>query len=280
MKTEVILSFFAKYIERELGIIYSEGNYFQLQNRLEEIARKLNKDGIEALYLEAEKGNDSSFKCLLLDMATNNETSFFRDNRVFDAFRSLVINRQESEETKLNPLKIWSAASSSGQEAISISIVISELEASFARSLPVTILGTDISDKALTKARASRYSQLEVQRGLSPELLAKYFVKDSRDLWAPSRELISRIEFKKMNLKDTDYPYSGFDFIFCRNVLIYQNIEGKKEILNKLTSKLNAGGYLILGSGESLLGLSQDYELVMVEGAAFYRKKDLKFKAA
>jgi chemotaxis protein methyltransferase CheR len=280
MPRDQILTFFSKYIESELGMVYSENNDFQLQNRLEEIVKLHNFANIQELYEVAQKGMIGSLKQLVLDVATNNETSFFRDTKYFNAFRNLIEQQMKGDLFLQKELKIWSAASSTGQEALSISILIDELKKKHNSSLLYSILGTDISERALTKAREAKYRQLEVQRGLTTAQMIQYFTKDDKDIWEASKELTKYIQFTKMNLRDDNYPYNGFHFIFCRNVLIYQNVENKIKILNKLESCLVPGGFLILGVGESLIGLDQDYETVMMDNAVIYRKKHQILKVA
>ena len=273
MPHDQILIFFARYIEKELGIIYAEHNYFQLKNRLEEIAKLKGIENLDKLYELAQKGIQGDFKQLLLDIATNNETSFFRDPKVFKAIEALIL----AEHFKMNngsKLKIWSAAASTGQESVSTAILIKEFAAKFGKHIDFKILATDISERVLTKARKGIYSQLEVQRGLPAPMLIKYFKKDENDSWLVNPEIKNCIEFRSQNLKESFNFTESFDLILCRNVLIYQNVEGKKEILNRITKVLSTGGYLIMGSGESLLGLSNEYESVSSEGAVVYRKKD------
>lgn len=280
MQHENILLFFAKYIHAELGMVYTETNYFQLQNRLEGIAKFLNLDGIEALYQQAQKEISGTFKQLLLDTATNNETSFFRDLKVFQAIEELVSQQIDGKLFSGKELKIWSAASSTGQEALSVSMIINELKLKRGADLKLSILGTDVSERALQRAKEAKFSQLEIQRGMPTALLMKYFTKDNKDLWSPSSDLTRTIEFKKFNLKDQPHGFSGFHIILCRNVLIYQAVESKIEILKRLTSCLVPGGYLILGAGESLLGLSDEYEHVSLAGSVFYKRKNSVAKVA
>lgn len=271
MQVNDILKFFAAYIEKELGIQYSDANFFQLQNRLEDIA-KLNGCGdLEALYKLAAGGIHGAFKQMLLDVATNNETSFFRDPRVFRALENTIFKTLTAERPG-RILKIWSAASSTGQEALSMAIILKEMNSGLGSISQFSITATDISERVLSIAKAGSYSQLEVQRGMPAPLLLKYFTKEPNDRWSVSRELLNRISYGKQNLKDPFTFGESFDLIMCRNVLIYQNVAGKKEIMNRLTETLNAGGILILGSGESLVGLSDSYEQVNMDGAIVYRK--------
>jgi chemotaxis protein methyltransferase CheR len=142
------------------------------------------------------------------------------------------------------------------------------------RQVEYKITGTDISERILAKAKSAKYTQLEVQRGLSAPLMVKYFKKDESDQWTASADLTRHTEFKKLNLMDPFNFSENFDLILCRNVLIYQSVERKSAILKKIHAALAPGGFLILGSGESLIGLSEDFSQVSAEGAVFYRKKD------
>lgn len=269
MQLNDILEYFAKYIEAELGIVYSDHNYFQLQNRLDEIAKLMGVSDIEQLFKQSQQGITGQLKQMVLDVATNNETSFFRDPKLFKSIETSVLKNFANS----GKLRIWSAASSSGQEALSLSILINEYNKKENTNLQFSILGTDISERVLARAKKATYTQLEVQRGLPAALLIKYFKKDDNDQWTAISDITKSIEFKKQNLKDP-FPFTEkFNLVLCRNVLIYQSIQGKIDILNRITSMLAPEGILILGSGESLIGLSKDYEQQNVEGAIIYRKK-------
>lgn len=272
MKTDEILHYFAKYIEAEVGIIYSEHNYFQLQNRLEEIAKLNGIPNLEIMYQKCQLGFCNKFKQTLLDLATNNETSFFRDPKVFRAMENIIVRLSSENKSRPEELRIWSAASSTGQEAISTAILINEYNEKMNTSIRFSITGTDVSERVLAKAKDGRYSQLEVQRGLAPQMLQKYFLQDEDNQWVASPMITKNIKFNKINLKDSFSFNENFHLILCRNVLIYQNVDAKMEILSKITSFLASGGFLILGSGESLVGLSAAYEQVFDDGAVVYRK--------
>ena len=275
-----ILKFFSSYIEKEIGIVYSDHNAFQLRNRLEEICKLVGEPNISTLHSFAQKGISGSFKQLLVDVATNNETSFFRDPRVYRAIEETILPNLLSLYSAGETMRIWSAASSTGQEAVSLSILLEEAKAKSKRQFDFRITGSDISERALTKARDGIYSQLEVQRGMPTPLMVKYFIKDERDRWVVRPEIRQKMEFKKQNLKDPFSQVGQFGLILCRNVLIYQNVESKKEILSRITRQLVPGGFLVMGSGESLIGLSQDYQQVDTAEAVIYQKKNAAAVAA
>ncbi|MBY0515784.1 MAG: protein-glutamate O-methyltransferase CheR [Bacteriovoracaceae bacterium] len=269
MISEPIIQFFAQFIEKELGIIYSEANYFQLKTRLEEVAKALSLPSVDALWSEARHGMDSLRKQVLLDVATNNETSFFRDRLMFDCLEQNILPSLY-EEKKL-PLKIWSAASSYGQEPYSLSMILSEL-AEKGKSVPAQILATDISQRALTRAKSGKYSHLEVQRGLSAPVLVKYFRQDEEGWWKISDKERARIEFKTQNLLHPFNFLDKFDLVLCRNVLIYQNLQSKTNILERISQQIRPGGILVMGTGETLLGLCEGYESVKMGSVVVYKR--------
>ena len=274
------LKFFANFIESEIGIVYSEVNYYQLESRLEDIAKQLDFSNPTALWEKAKvDGISGKLKLLLIDVATNNETSFFRDTNVFHAIKSLL-----SKVLPLNapdrPFKIWSAACSTGQEIYSLAILLSE----FRQSNPFyyNIMATDISERVLKRAQDGVYTHLEVNRGLTPEQLKRHFNSQNPGLssddphmtWGAKAELKQGMSFQKLNLLE---PFTGLDsynLILCRNVLIYQTVENKKKVLQKLYEHLAPGGYLILGGAESLIGLFDSLEYVALDGAVLYWKRD------
>lgn len=272
MRPEILL-FFANFIEKELGIIYSEENYFQLENRLQEIIKLQGFSSAEALYAQATQSISGNLRQLLLDLATNNETFFFRDQRVFKSIETLLLKEFIERHGSNESLQIWSAASSTGQEAISLAILINEFN--LQRSLPLdfAITGTDISERVLARARAGRYSPLEIQRGMPIPLLTKYFTQEDGENWLVRPDVRRSISFSKLNLMEP-FPYiNKFHLVLCRNVLIYQSVPSKIDIVKRIAKTMAPGGYLVLGAAESLVGLSEDFEQKMFDGAVFYQKK-------
>lgn len=280
MLRDEVLKFFSNYIEAELGIVYAEHNHYQLEHRLEEIAKVTGSKSIEDLYERLKNGISGHVKQLLLDSATNNETSFFRDPKVFAAIEEAVLKKYQNFVEQREKLRIWSAASSTGQEALSIAILVKEYNEKNHTAIDLRILGTDISDRVLERAQSGIYNQIEMGRGLSELQITKYFQNTDKNQWQASFNLTQHIEFKKFNLKSSIPLSEKFHIILCRNMLIYQSVEGKKEILNRITTNLMPGGFLILGAGESLMGLSSDYEQSLIAGAMLYQKKGVLSKAA
>lgn len=264
-----IFNFFAKYIEQELGIIYNDLNEGALEKRLEEIKEILQLASVEELYQVCSKsGIFGHTKQLILDIATNNETLFFRDKKAFEMLREYIF--PEILKRK-NNITVRSLACSYGQEPYSIAMVLDELRQT--EQFSSSIDASDISNRALEYAKQGKYSQLQVQRGLSSKYLVKYFSKDSADYWSVSPTLSNQINFFERNLLELNQERHKYDVILCRYVLIYQDTERKKKILDDIYKMLNPGGYLLLGGSESMIGLSKTYHEERYEGAICYRKE-------
>ena len=135
-----------------------------------------------------------------------------------------------------------------------------------------SILATDVSTKALQKAATGKFSQLEIQRGLPPQLLVKYFTKDIENFWTLKNSVRERVELKLRNLLNFEPSPEKFDLILCRNILIYQRVEKRVHILNRLASQLSPDGILLLGAGESLVGMKTQLETFDIGGVIFLRR--------
>lgn len=281
--SESILEYFSKFIFDKIGIVYSQVNYYQLETRLENTISHFEYESPEELHRQvALLKNDGVIK-YILDVATNNETSFFRDPKVFTAIFSKVIKPLAAKNEKI---RIWSAACSSGQEPYSLAIEMENLRLIYP-NLSYEIVATDFSRRILKKAESGLYTQLEVQRGLSSINLVKYFSQSEKTdptgpLWEIKSEVKQKIKFSHFNLLESWHHTGKFDVILCRNVLIYQDPEQKKKILRNINKDLKPEGYLVLGCAESITGLDDLYEPVQFDTARFFKKfqGDLATKAS
>lgn len=273
--SEAAIAFFAKFIFDELGIVYAPVNHYQLESRLQEAAKQFGFASVDELHAKSRVGMDLALKLLLLDLATNNETLFFRDPAVFQAIDDVVLKALGADTVRKRPFRVWSAACSTGQETYSLSML---LNGALGR-VPggsFEIVATDISERVLRQAEAGVYTQLQVQRGLPAALLVKHFQQvasgESVATFRVKDELRRGLSFRKLNLKDSFAGMGRFDLILCRNVMIYQSPEGKKDIVARLYDCLEPNGYLILGAAESLIGINSDFEMVRTEKATIYRR--------
>lgn len=261
------IKYFAEVIEKEMGINFFQGNMYQLESRLNEIAVQENLT-IPELARKFKEGLLIHLRQKIFDEATNNETLFFRDPTYFVGISEFI--RQIILPLAPRSIKIWSAACSTGQEPISLAITLDELSKKIPLP-PFSILATDISEKALTKARNGVYSDFEVMRGLSDERKLRYFEKVN-DGWKVRGDIASKISYQSNNLTRSSVKDS-FHLILCRNVLIYHKIEIKRLVVESLFSNLQNDGALLLGVGETLLGIIDNPAVVSINNVSFYSRK-------
>lgn len=265
--------YIADLIFKTSGIVYDEKEYFRLDSRINALLRFSNMTNEGQLIQEMQRNPLGPIVSELVDLSTNNETYFFRDVKPFVSITKLI-----EEKMKMNGLRhlsIWSAGCSSGQEPYSLTMTLLE----HFPSLDFQILATDLSESILNKARSGLYTQLEVSRGLEPSLLAKYFTKEG-NFWKISSRISSHIKFQKLNLLTENFAKESYDLVLCRNVLIYQNFQNRQAIMRKLANSLKHDGALILGSGESIIGMDIELKMSMINGTMVFVRDDKKRQAA
>lgn len=265
-----IYEFFSKYIYSHTGILYAERDYYRLDSRLKTLVDVLSVPSVEDVYRKYKAGVTQDLHTLLINLATNNETYFMRDTKPFKALTNTVLP-DLFEKKPGTPIKLWSAGCSTGQEIWSILMSVDSNSNPGAIS-KLSIDATDISTDALKKAKSGNYDGLEVQRGLPINLLMKYFSQGNDETWTIDSSLKSKVSFREFNLLTETFPKEAYDIIFCRNVLIYQDQDNRKKILNNLHSSLKVGGYFFMGSGESLIGTKLKMDHVSSEGTIIYKK--------
>ena len=269
---------FTKFISDISGIYLNPGKEYLLETRLVKMLTSTGSDNFTDLYKKIRADFSKKLEQELLNAMTTNETLFFRDRAPFDLLQHKIIpdlidKRIPGSDINKSPLtlKIWSAACSTGQEVYSIGIVLKELLGDTTRH-NVSILGTDISDEAVTKASWGYYSLIDIERGLPPVKLNKFFNKEN-DKWKIDDEIRSLATFKKLNLMN-DFSHLGkFDIIFCRNVAIYFPEEKKKKLFNRISKLLKPDGALIIGGTESIATICPSFESKRYLRSIFYQLK-------
>ncbi len=193
---------------------------------------------------------------MMVDLLTTNETYFFREAKHFDFLRDTVLAMSGGQ----TPLRIWSAASSSGQEAYTIAMILAE----YAGRRPWEIMGSDISSRVLEKARTGLYAISEAEDIPLP-YLKRYCLKGlgpQEGTFLIHRDLRSRVQFSQINLNTALPPLGEFDIVFLRNVMIYFNNDTKREVIARLLGTIKKGGYLLVGHSESLNGIADGVKLI------------------
>jgi chemotaxis protein methyltransferase CheR len=263
--------FLREFMAQHSAVVLDEGKGYLAESRLSPLAYREGMDSVQDLLSSIRQSSFGGLHRKVLDAMMNNETWFFRDHLPFEAMRQVMIPELTVERASSRHLTLWSAASSSGQEAYSIAMLLME----HFGGLPgwtVSIVGTDLSTAILERARGGRYSQLEVNRGLPAKYLAKYFKREGAD-WVLSPEIRRMVEFRELNLTKPWSALPKFDIVFFRNVMIYFEVEKKREILTRLVSAMKPDGYLLLGAAETTYGLSNSFARVAWDKTAYYRLK-------
>jgi chemotaxis protein methyltransferase CheR len=247
-----------KYIYEISGIYLDESKKYLLETRLNTIAEEQGCSSYQDFYQKAKADASKTIERRIIDAISTNETLFFRDSGPFQLlqhkiFPELIDARAPKSPMLKTNLKIWSAASSTGQELYSVAIVLQELLGDMSK-YSIKLLGTDISDAAISQASSGKYNKFEIERGLSRDKLTRYFTSIGQT-WKVSDHLRAMVNFRKFNLMSPFTSLGKFDVILCRNVAIYFTLEDRKKLFNKIADALEPDGYLIIGSTESLTGI-------------------------
>ncbi len=254
-------------LAREAAIVIEAGKEYLVESRLGALASRRNFSCANTLVtqLRATPGFLTPLHRDAIDALTTNETLFFRDTSPFDALRDHIIPQFRLKNPGLS-FTLWSAASSTGQEAYSVAMLLAE----HFPGQPSTLHATDLCTTVVARARAGFYQQPEIARGLSPELLAKYF-RPAQDGWQLNDDIRRKVEFRELNLSKPWPALPRFHVVMLRNVMIYFDIETRRRILNQVKQVLEPGGYLILGGAETTINLDPSFEAIPVGRATFYR---------
>jgi chemotaxis protein methyltransferase CheR len=260
---------FVRVLVRERSALaLADGKEYLVAARLAPIVRREGLDSLADLLGRVRQGSAGLRDEIVEAMATN-ETSFFRDVRPFDLLRDDIIPAI-LRERPASGLRLWSAAASTGQEAFSLAMLLRE---HFRLVSPVSILASDLGRDVLALAEAASFSQLEVNRGLPAALLVRYFRRHGLR-WEVAGPVRAMVSFRQINLARPLPTLPAMDVVFLRNVLIYFDETTRAEVLARIAGAMRPGGYLILGSAETLRNLDDRYERVKTDKTVCYRLRE------
>ena len=263
---------FRVFLEQQCGIVLGESKQYLVKSRLAPLMSKFDVASLGELVTRTLSPVERQLRAAVIDAMTTNETLWFRDDYPFKLLKSKLLPDFANRRT---PVKIWSAASSSGQEPYSIAMSVLEYQrsnpGSFARG--VQVIGTDISSTMLEHCKYGHYDSLALARGLSPERKKQFFDNGDNDMLKVKDEVKKLVSFRPLNLLNSYSLMGRFDIVFCRNVLIYFAPEIKAQIISQIHGTLNDGGYLFLGASESLSGLNDNFNMLRCNPGIVYQKK-------
>ncbi|MFC7273947.1 CheR family methyltransferase [Paractinoplanes rhizophilus] len=260
-------AFVSTLVRKEASIVLAPGKEYLVEARLIPVARAVGAANVNEFLADLQRRPDPVCQRKIIDALTTNETSWFRDREPFAALTDVVLPELIKARSATRKIRLWSGASSSGQEAYSLAITLQE-------TLPpgwsYEIVGTDISTEMVKRAETAEYSQVEVNRGLPASQLVQYFERAGAH-WRVTSQLRKNVSFKLLNLTAPLPAMQPFDIIFLRNVLIYFDVATKRTVLHNVAKLLRPDGWLFLGAAETTIGIDDNYERVAAGRTSAYR---------
>jgi chemotaxis protein methyltransferase CheR len=260
-------AFMRDILRQETAIVLNDGKEYLVETRLAGIATRHGFGSVNDLVSHFRSHPVATPGTPLFeafDALTTNETLFFRDLAPFDSLREHIIP-ELAKRNGTQPISIWSAACSTGQEPYSLAMLFAEHHP----LVPYRIIGTDISNVVLEKARQGHYLQHEVNRGLPAKLLIKHF-RQQAGVWQISEEIRKRVDFRHLNLVRPWTGLPNFDLVLMRNVLIYFDVETRRNILRQVKRQMRPGSYLSLGGAETTVQIDNDFKPIVIGRSTFF----------
>ena len=262
-----------QFLSQSCGIVLGESKQYLVKNRLSSLLGKFDLASFSELSVSLHANSPAAMKikAAVVDAMTTNETFWFRDDMQFLELKEKIF--PEIFKRKTGTVKVWSAACSSGQEPYTISMCAEDASQQAGNNRNVQIIGTDISESILIEAKAAVYSELSLSRGLDVQTKNRFFQK-AHDGYKLNPEITRKVRFQQFNLLKPFSVLGRFDVIFCRNVLIYFSDEVKRDILTRMASSLEPGGYIFLSSTESMPSSITEFVSVRGRKVRYFKKKD------
>jgi chemotaxis protein methyltransferase CheR len=258
--------FLQEHVHSQVGIVLEDNKHYLFESRLAPIVKQHGLRSINDLCVLLRAKRDIDLAHQVVEAMTTNETYFFRDPAQYEAIRTVLLPRLKEDKRDTRNLRFWSAASSTGQEAYTLAMLLLE---SGLQDWNIQILGTDFSDRVVERARSGIYQQIEVNRGLPASLLVKYFRRAGLD-WQLSDAVRRMVRFETIDLRRSMRTLGPFDLVFCRNVMIYFDNETKRNIMSEIHSTLFRGGWLLLGGAETAIGVEERFERRAIGNVTVY----------
>lgn len=271
------IGLWSNYVRSICGVQLDNSKSYLIETRLGQLMRETRSTSFSELYNRVKADLTFKLRKQVIDAITTQETSFFRDTSPFELLQHKIVpdlidrRNRVGANHRIIPLRVWSAACSTGQEVYSVAIILKELIPDFSR-YDVRVLGTDISDKAVAQASYGRFGKLEMDRGMTPAKVSKYFIPEGQT-WKVRDEVRALATFRTMNLLEPFAFPNKFDVVLCRNVAIYFSEQDKIRLFKAIAKVLAPDGYLVIGSTESIMGLCPEFESKRYLRAVFYQFK-------
>ena len=258
---------YAALLKSRSGLVIGTDKLYLLETRLASILKREKLRDLAVLAEQLRKPGSDAVAREVVEAMTTNESFFFRDDKPFVHFRNKALPGLLAARPAGSPLRVWSAASSSGQEAYSIAMILAECHVSIANRR-IEIVGTDLARDQIGRSREGLYTQFEVQRGLPVQMLMRYFRKEEAG-WRINEALRAMVQFREWNLLGDLRALGQFDVVFCRNVLIYFDQPTKAKVLDAVAQQMPGDGLLYLGGAETVLGITSRFAPLATERGVY-----------
>lgn len=262
--------FVRELVRRSAAIVLESDKQYLVESRLSPLAQREGFQSLSQLLTQVRRQPDSALGWKVVAAMTTNETSFFRDIHPFEALRRAVLPALLARREATRRLDLWCAACSTGQEPYSIAMLLTDAFPVLSKGWVVTVLASDLNEDVLERARAGRFSQVEVNRGVPAAYLVKYFRRTGAE-WQLKDEILRRVTFRSLNLARPWADLPPMDVVFLRNVLIYFDQETKRDILGRVRQLLRPDGYLFVGGTESTIHIDCGYAPVAFEKSVYFQ---------
>jgi chemotaxis protein methyltransferase CheR len=263
------LDFIRQLVAQRAAIILDASKGYLVQARLLPLARGVGLQNIDELVYMVRRNPSGPLGDQIVDAMTTNETSFFRDVMPFEALRDDILPQLLRTRATARRINIWCAACSTGQEPYSIAMLLRDRFVSV-RDWDIRILASDLSQRALAQATAGCYGEVEMQRGLSPELRDRHFVRVDGG-WRVCDEIRRMVQFFPLNLVTDWPPLPQMDIVLLRNVMVYFAAETKRLLLSRMRNQLAGDGYLFLGGAETTMLLDDAFVRVIRDRFSYFQ---------
>lgn len=248
----------AGLLESRTGQHLSINRRWRIASVLASLFRERGISTVDELIARLTMSNEMALAKEVVEALLNNETYFFRDRTPFELLNKEVLPRLARQRAASRRITIWSAGCSTGQEALSLAMMFGDQEEQW-KGWTIEIVGTDVSETIIDTAKGGIYSQFEIQRGLPMLQMIKWF-KETPQGWVANEKLLKMIDFRLHNVLDPQTHGMSFDLILCRNVLLYFDGANRKRAFSRLAEAINPDGWLMLGAGETVIGLTDRFE--------------------
>jgi len=248
----------AGLLEARTGQQLTMNRRWRIETALKSLMRERGIESIDQLITVLVAGRDSRLSDLVVEALLNNETFFYRDRAPFDLLLKGALRRFETARAAGKRLNIWCAGCSTGQEAYSIAMALAEDKGRW-DDWKIDLVGTDVSQGVIERAREGLYSQFEVQRGLGVMQMMRWFSEEEGQQWRLSDEIRGRVRFKVASILDQPPRPGPYDIILCRNVLLYFADDKRRLAFDRIAEAAAPDACLMLGAGETVIGQTQAF---------------------